>query len=291
MTSVPHEQPIMIKDPRRRLSLLIGAAILVAIAFLLIPPMDLGPSYHNFADRRTILGIPNFWDVASNLPFAVVGLWGAAFTMSQRGAQAFERPSERWAYLIFFASLVLTWLGSSYYHVHPANNTLIWDRLPMSIAFMAIFAAVIAERIDSKIGTRLLLPLIALGVGSVLQWYWTQMHGAGDVRLYAVVQFFPTLAIPLMVLFFPSRYSHGNYLLMLFAFYVEAKAFEYFDHIIFSAGNLLSGHTLKHLAAAAGTFWVLQMLRRRSTGPSKGEVVEVPLTVSTQKGPAAKQEV
>lgn len=282
---------MLIKDPRRRLSLLIGAAILVAIAFVFVPPMDLGPSYHNFADRRAVLGVPNFWDVASNLPFALVGLWGAPFTMSQRGAQAFERPSERWAYVIFFASLVLTWLGSSYYHLHPANNTLIWDRLPMSIAFMAIFAAVIAERIDSKIDIGLLLPLIALGVGSVLRWYLTQVHGAGDVRLYGIVQFFPTLAIPLMVLFFASRYSQGNYLLMLFAFYVAAKAFEYLDHTIFSAGNLLSGHTLKHLAAAAGTFCVLQMLRRRSTGPSKGHVVEVPLTVSTQTGSAAKQEV
>jgi len=254
----------MIVDTRRKLGILTGVVLLTGIAFVFVPPIDLKPEYHNFADRRTFFGVPNFWDVASNLPFAVCGILGIVFLSSERGARSFEFRSERWPYLFFFAAMALTFAGSSYYHLHPDNETLVWDRLPMSIGFMAILAAVIAERVDVNIGTGLLLPLVIVGVGSVLFWHWTAMHGAGDVRLYAVVQFFPTLAVPFMVLFFSSRYTGGKYLLILAGFYAAAKAFEFFDHAIFSAGHILSGHTLKHLTSAAGTFYVLAMLRRRS---------------------------
>lgn len=38
----------------------------------------------------------------------------------------------------------------------------------MSVAFMSLVAAVLADRIDIKLGTRLLLPLLVAGVASVL---------------------------------------------------------------------------------------------------------------------------
>ena len=268
----------LLDDPRRRLALLAGAALLIAAAFRFVPPIPQDPGYHNFADTRTILGIPNFWNVVSNLPFAIAGFAGLLFLAGQHAARSFESRSERWAYLVFFASLILTAMGSSYYHLYPGNDTLVWDRIPISMGVMALFAAVIAERIEASAGIWLLVPLVALGVGSVLLWHWTEMRGAGDLRLYAVVQFFPTLAIPFMVLFFPSRYSHGSYMLILVGFYAMAKALEYFDRAVFSAGGIVSGHTLKHIAAAVGTFWILQMLRVRV--PSRGEPVTKPNLVA-----------
>lgn len=254
----------MIQDRRYKVAILTGFAVVIAIAFFFVRPIAQNPQYHNFADRRTILGIPNFWDVVSNVPFAVCGIMGLAFLSSESGARAFGFRSEAWLYALFFAALVLTFAGSSYYHLNPDNDTLVWDRIPMSIGFMAILAAVIAERVDLKMGIRLLIPLLVLGIASVLFWHWTETKGAGDLRFYAVVQFFPMLAIPFMVLFFSSRYTGGKYLLILAGFYGAAKVLEYFDHEIFSAGHLWSGHTLKHLTSAAGTYWVLVMLRRRN---------------------------
>ena len=102
----------------------------------------------------------------------------------------------------------------------------------------------------------------ALGMGGGPTGFMTA-RGAGDLRFYAVVQFFPMLAIPAMVLFFSSRYTGGKYLLILAGFYAAAKVLEFFDAPIFSVGRLLSGHTLKHLSSAAGTFWVLVMLQKR----------------------------
>jgi hypothetical protein len=253
----------VIHDRRYKLVILVGVAILISVAFLFVSPIRQDPQYHNFADQRTVLGVPNFWNVISNLPFAVCGLLGLFFLASREATQSFEFGSERWAYVLFFAALVLTCVGSSYYHLHPDNDTLVWDRLPMSIGFMAILAAVIAERVDISLGTRSLGPLLVLGISSVLFWHWTELRGAGDLRFYAVVQFFPMLAIPAMVLFFSSRYTGGKYLLILAGFYAAAKVLEFFDAPIFSVGHLLSGHTLKHLSSAAGTFWVLVMLQKR----------------------------
>lgn len=271
----------MIRNRKQKFAILLGFAVVIAIAFCFVPPIAQNPQYHNFADRRTILGVPNFWDVVSNAPFAVCGIIGLVFLSTRNAEQAFEFPSECWAYMFFFAALVLTCAGSSYYHLNPNNVTLVWDRIPMSIGFMAILAAVIAERVDLKTGAWLLIPLVALGIASVLFWHWTEIRGAGDLRFYAVVQFFPMLAIPFMVLFFSSRYTGGNYLLILAGFYGTAKVFEYFDHAIFSAGHLWSGHTLKHLASAAGTFWVLVMLRRRNIVCTTGPVSEAAVSAAT----------
>src|ERR1700753_3465149 len=112
-------------------------------------------SYHSFADRSSFLGIPNFGDVVSNLPFAVVGVWGLFFLFHSRlnpKQGRFIDQREIWPYSFVFAGLLLTAFGSSYYHLSPNNARLVWDRLPMTITFMSLVAAVIVERIDLRLG-------------------------------------------------------------------------------------------------------------------------------------------
>ena len=43
---------------------------------LLLPPISQDQGYHHFADQRTLFGVPNFWNVVSNLPFMAVGSVG-----------------------------------------------------------------------------------------------------------------------------------------------------------------------------------------------------------------------
>ena len=107
---------------------------------------------------------------------------------------------------IFFLGVFLTGFTSSYYHWAPNDWGLFWDRLPMTFAFMAILANVIGERIDARAGKLLLWPLVALGVISLLVWMRFD-----DLRLYAWVQFFPCIAIPLMFWLLPPKYT-GTYL-------------------------------------------------------------------------------
>ncbi len=239
---------------------LVGLAVMAAVVAAWIPPVPQDPEYHRMADVRAPLGIPNALNVLSNFLFVLVGalgLWGL------RGGRApFVDPAERWPYRVFFAGLLLTGLGSAYYHLAPDNARLVWDRLPLAVTLMALFAAIIAERLSVRTGLLLLPLLVALGAGSVLSWYRGELHGDGDLRLYGVVQFYPLLAVPILLLL-PPRYSGGGWLLGAILLYALAKGFEALDASIFGLGRVVSGHTLKHLFAALSGYAVWRMLRMR----------------------------
>jgi uncharacterized membrane protein YidH (DUF202 family) len=238
----------------------LGALLLVIAA--LIPRFPQPSTYHNFADHRSWLGIPNFGDVVSNAGFAIVGILGLYAMLRRPTRIRFLDQREKWPYVIVFFGLLLTAAGSAYYHMAPDNARLVWDRLPMTIVFMALVAAMIAERISVRVGLTLLPFLLAVGAASVLQWRWSEVHGRGDLRFYASVQLYAILAV-ILALFLKPRYTRGSDLAVLAGFYSVAKLTETFDNQIFSFGHLLSGHTIKHVAAAAGSYWILRMLERR----------------------------
>lgn len=162
-------------------------------------------------------------------------------------------------YFVFFASLFLTGFGSGYYHLEPNNSTNVWDRLPLAVSFMSLFAAILYERIEIKGGMIFLFALVLFGVFSIIYWYITELQGHGDLCPYVIVQFYPMLLIPFIILFFPSRYARANDLWAMSGFYGMAKIFELFDKQIFGVLRLLSGHTFKHIFAALAVFWVLRL--------------------------------
>jgi len=232
------------KNDRRVFALLILMFVSLA-GLLLLPPITQDQRYHEFADQRTFI-TPNFLNVISNIPFVAIGA---------AGLWQFRRSP---AIVMLFLGILLTGFGSTYYHLDPNDRTLLWDRLPMTITFMAILAIAIEERVDAKAGAALLWPLIATGVFSILVWRWT-----GDLRLYGWVQFFPCFALPLLFLLLSPQYSGTSYWLVAAALYALAKVFEFYDDKIFSAGSILSGHTLKHLFAAAACFAILRYFQTR----------------------------
>jgi hypothetical protein len=246
------------KNSRRVLALLI-LMLASLVGLLLLPPIAQNQSYHEFADQRTFFSIPNFWNVVSNFPFIAIGAAGLW--------QLRRDP----AIVVLFLGILLTGFGSAYYHLDPNDRTLFWDRLPMAISFMAILANVIEEQVDPKMGAVLLWPLITVGIFSLLLWRWT-----GDLRLYGWVQFFPCLALPLLYLLFPPKYSGASYWLIAAGLYALAKLFEFYDHAIYSIGSILSGHTLKHIAAAAACFAILRYFQKRRPIPVAAESVLAP---------------
>lgn len=247
---------------------MLGVAAGLCLLMLRLPPIPQSPSYHDFADHRSWLGIPNFGNVASNLAFAITGIWGLAFLLRLNPQQYFVDPRERWPYTVAFFGILLTAFGSAYYHLAPNNARLVWDRIPMTIVFASLVAAVIAERISVHAGLRLLPFLIALGVGSVLQWYADELHGHGDLRFYAAVQAYSTIVL-LLALLLPPKYSRSRDFVAVVGFYVLAKILELADSRIFALTHILSGHTLKHLAAAAAGYWILRMLQKREALPAE----------------------
>jgi len=199
-----------------------------------------------------VAGHANAWNVWSNLPFVIVGL--AALEWLTR-----QPVPHRKMWVVFFIGITLTGFGSAYYHWNPNNDTLVWDRLPMTISFMAFFAALVAERVNERAGNWL-FPLLALGLASVAYWHYTD-----DLRLYALVQFGPMLLIPVIFATRPAKYLRTRDVVIVLGWYVAVKVLERVDGLVYSWSGVVSGHALKHVAAAATGAWMLRALRNQCT--------------------------
>ncbi|KGJ90136.1 ceramidase domain-containing protein [Colwellia psychrerythraea] len=234
----------------------------ITIGVLVQDPIAQSLEYHDFADNRTFFSIPNFYNVLSNLPFIIVGVMGLYSLYISNELTKLEEVKV--GYSCLFLGLLLIGFGSGYYHLWPSNQTLVWDRFPMTLAFMALTAIIIAEYLSVKLGKRLLYPLLITGGASVLYWHFTESIGAGDLRFYILVQFLPLIAIPLILLLMKPTFSHGNRYWWLLASYIIAKVFEHFDPFIFTVLTAISGHTLKHLTAALGMLLLLNGYNKRN---------------------------
>lgn len=238
-----------------RRAYLVALLLIAALAAVMaLSPIAQDPSYHAFADRRSLLGISSFLNVATNLAFLAVGMAGISLCARRQ-----HRLGARWAWMACFTGVALVSLGSGYYHLAPNNGTLVWDRLPMSVVFMGLSVAVLAEHANPRLEKYLLAPAIVLGLASVVYWHYTD-----DLRFYVLVQFLPLLLLPVILLLFDSPYTHRGLLPLALAVYVIAKLAEHYDRALFEiTGEIVSGHSLKHLLAALALLVVYWMLRRR----------------------------
>jgi hypothetical protein len=259
---------------RLRIWLLATLTAVCVVAAFVVPAIPQPLTYHDFADCRAFFSVPNFLNVASNVPFLLAGVYGLAITLDGH-ERRFATPEERLPYLIFFLGAVLTTFGSMYYHAAPDNARLVWDRLPMTLGFAGLAAAVFAERIDPKLGRRSLWPLIATGIFTVLYWHATEQAGRGNLVPYGLYQTWSVIVVAIAVLAFPSRrYTHGGLLWWVVALYAAAKVTEAFDLAIYRLGQVVSGHSVKHVLAAFAVYAVAEMLRRRAAA---GQPVSLPV--------------
>jgi hypothetical protein len=237
--------------------LLLLFTLSVAVFYMQQPVISQSLSYHQFADQRTLMGIPNFWNTVSNMMFLLVGVAGVQ-QLSQNRKLVFRMPQERRAYWVFFIGAIAISVGSAYYHWAPDNFHLVFDRLPMTLAFMSIISVILNERISIKLSW-LLWPLLLLGLVSVLYWY-----AKDDLRLYLFVQFSPMICIPFILVLFPAPYTQVKYLWLCLLGYALAKILEADDVIIYQlTHHIVSGHVLKHIVAAIAMGFVLVYLRKR----------------------------
>jgi hypothetical protein len=245
---------------------LVGFSGLCLAAAFLLPAVPQPVDYHQFADQRELCGVANFLDVASNAGFLLAGILGLLVVL--RPATVFEQPAERWPYAVFFVGMVLTAVGSAYYHLSPDNERLFWDRLPMTVAFMSLISAQVVDRMAVRAGLALLPPLLLVGVASVVYWRATEHAGGGNVLPYAILQGYSVVMLAVFAISQRSRYTRGSDVGWVFAGYLVAKLFELADRQAFELGHVVSGHTLKHLVAALAGLVVCRMLALRTLRPS-----------------------
>jgi hypothetical protein len=243
--------------PFYRSLLLVLVAIGAAIGVFMLEPIAQDPAYHEFADTRGLAGVPNFWNVVSNLPFLAVGAAGLASSGRLAG------PELGLHYRLFCSAVAIVAFGSAYYHLAPSTPALVWDRLPMTAAFMVLFSAVIADRVSRMAGRELLWPLVVVGLVSIAWWVRTEATGAGDLRPYGLVQFLPMLLVPLILLLWRAGNLASSWLWAGLGAYAAAKLAEHFDAAILAGtGGAISGHSLKHLAAAGAAACLVRAFQR-----------------------------
>ncbi len=220
--------------------LLIYVLVVTLALVFMQDPLPQDPGYHHFADRRSIFGVPNVLDTLSSLSFVFAGLVGFRYCRRDAGMKT------RTAWTLFFAAVILVGGGSGFYHLYPADETLVWDRLPMALAFMALFAALAGQYLGGSSETWLLGPSLLLGAASVLVW-----HASGDLRLYVWVQLTALMLVPVKIVFSGRGRKQHLYLLSVPVFYLLSRYAELADPEIYRwTQETISGHTLKHLLAA-----------------------------------------
>lgn len=241
---------------------LVLITVAASVAMYFSPKILQDYTYHQFADRRTFFTIPNFYNVISNLIFLWVGIMGL-FKLYKK--QFNIVPTIQWSYYIFFIAVIFISFGSAYYHWQPNNLSLVWDRLPITFAFMSLLSFVLAECLSVNWGRSSLLPLLFVGLLSIGYWYWGNVHGAGDLRLYALVQFLPLVLLLVLLLFGQSVFKNQLGYWVLFISYVLAKLAEHFDSAIFTyTSGIVAGHTLKHLLSAFGLYALIIFFKQRT---------------------------
>lgn len=235
----------------QKIGVLLILAFLGLVITTLIPCFGQDPKIHQLADQRTLITIPYFSDVVSNLGFLFVGILGLRWViLHPRQSNMYQR-----AWKIFFISLIGVFLGSAYYHLQPNLNRLFIDRLALIFSMMSLFSLLAIERVPYSL-KRFIFPLLMiLGLGSVIYWWLAERLGFGDVRFYLLVQYYAMLAIPLICILYPKK---GDcYVYISVALYAIAKIFEIKDFKIFALTHeYLSGHTLKHLVCAVGAYFI-----------------------------------
>jgi len=223
---------------------------LIALAMAVAGPIPQLTDYHAFADQRALAGLANAADVLSNLGFLAVGAYG--LLLVQRARTLRHLDDVRFSYGLFFAALVATAFGSSWYHLAPDDTRLLFDRLPIALACAGLLAVTARRHLDAPRCINGLL--VAFAVGSVSWWGLTE-----DLRPYLLLQIAPLVVIPVVLVANRAPKAELEAFGCAIGWYVLAKVFEMADHSVFDVLGV-SGHTIKHVLATAGTLCIARYL-------------------------------
>ena len=239
--------------------ILIATTALLVLVSLWYGRIEQPQSYHQFGDTRTLLGIPNAFDVLSNLTILAPGLLGLALVYDRRKSEyRYHHRFEPMILATLFGGMVITAFGSMWFHLEPSDATLVWDRLAMTIIMTGYCSLVVSDRFSPSVAQRMHFPLLIFGLLTVLFWYFN-----GDLRPYFLFKFQAPILVVILLFWGEESYDRaGDYLVSMF-FFLVASILEYGDIIVFDALGILSGHTLKHFTAGIGFYWIMRMISRR----------------------------
>lgn len=208
---------------------------------------------HPFIDARVLWGVPNALDVLSNLAFVPMGLAGLWALHRAPSVHSAARQSA----VVFFIGLMLTCASSSLYHWAPSVWGLAVDRAGMAVAFAGVLGLATAERVSLRAAPWVWVVVLLAGLLAIALNYTL-----GVMAPWIAVQF-GGMAVVLWAAAQPKRAGGlGIRWGVLIAIYTVAKGLELGDEAVFHAtGGMVSGHSLKHIAASLAALPVILALR------------------------------
>ncbi len=208
--------------------------------------------YHQFADLRNWLPVPNTSDVLTNLFFLIFGIFG--FIQIRNWLPTAENSTTRHMLKLFYFGFIVTTFASGYYHWSPNHQSLFVDRLGMSVAFAGLLGLGVDLHMSSRRSLLFAVIFLLFGVGADGYWLYTE-----NILPWALLQVYGLVF--LFSLFFLGRKNQNqlkiNWLAII-AVYFLAKVFESNDHMVFNfTHELISGHSVKHILASLAAIPVL----------------------------------
>jgi hypothetical protein len=237
--------------------LYLAALFVFIIVALFYGPISQPQEYHDFADDREILGVPNALDVMSNLAIIYPGVVGLAFIHESRNRTQVSED-EISIQITLFSGMILTFAGSVWFHLDPTDSTMLWDRLGMSVVIGSCISLLIHDMWDRNLAAKIHLPIIIASIVSVLWW-----PVFDDLRVYFIVKHHPFILFPIFLLCGRRIYDKVSGYYWGLSMFLLATIFEFADQQIFEITGIISGHTLKHIAAGIGLWFLMVMIRDR----------------------------
>jgi hypothetical protein len=237
--------------------LYLAALFVFIIMALFYGPISQPQEYHDFADDREILGVPNALDVMSNLAIIYPGVVGLAFIHESRNRTQVSED-EISIQITLFSGMILTFAGSVWFHLDPTDSTMLWDRLGMSVVIGSCISLLIHDMWDRNLAAKIHLPIIIASIVSVLWW-----PVFDDLRVYFIVKHHPFILFPIFLLCGRRIYDKVSGYYWALSMFLLATIFEFADQQIFEITGIISGHTLKHIAAGIGLWFLMVMIRDR----------------------------
>ena len=239
--------------------ILLAAVMALLLLAVLGPSLSQAPNHHDFADQRDWGFLPCALDVLSNLAFACWGGAGLCCLFWPRPATAPALPTaQRQLAALFFAGLLLTTAASAWYHWQPDDAGLAADRLGMVVAFAGLLGLAVTDRVTARAGKALALGVLLMGPLSV--WAWAT---SGNVLPWASLQFGGMALVLWLACVRPATGALAVRWGLVILIYAVAKLLEQADAWVFVASSeLVSGHSLKHVAASCAAWPVIAAIRK-----------------------------
>jgi hypothetical protein len=241
-------------DPKR---LYLASLLVFIIAAISYGPISQPQEYHDFADDREFLSIPNALDVMSNLVIIYPGIVGLALVHERRKNSQLS-DDEVSIHITLFSGMILTFAGSVWFHLDPNDSTMLWDRLGMSVVIGSCISLLIHDMYDRGLAGKVHLPIVVLSLISVLWW-----PVFDDLRFYFIVKHHPFILFPILLFYGNRIYDKVSGYYWGLSMFILATVFEFTDLQIFEITGFISGHTLKHIFAGIGLWFVMAMIRDR----------------------------